>query len=133
MRDRAWSASESTAPTSCPSASNRSPQHGLRRDRLRHATLHRKRLEMCEPLLERKPLLIEVRARPPQLESDLPSSFLIAIDDLEDLIEPPPVMTRELLDARRDRGERPAMSGQHLLRLERRHAAQTSKVVVQRV
>src|SRR4029077_114818 len=123
----------STPPTSSRSESNPSPPHELRRDRLSHATLDGERLQVRETFLQSEPLLVEVFARTPEVERDLPSGFLVAIHDLEDLIETPTVVARQRLHAGHDGGERPPMRGQHLLWLERGHAAQSFQIVVQRV
>src|SRR4029077_11781101 len=98
-------------PRSCPSASNESPPHRLGRDRLAHPALHGEGLQVGQAFLQRKPLLVEVLARTPQLERDLPRGLLVTTDYLHDLVEPAPMMRDQRVDPRPGVFKRPAARG----------------------
>src|SRR5579864_9526866 len=93
--------SESAAiPRTCfPWASSPAPPHGLGRDGFVDASFDRESLQVREAFLQRKPLLVKVLPRPPELERNLPAGLLLAIDDREDLLEPAPVMRGQRIDA----------------------------------
>src|ERR1700681_2373309 len=109
MRDRVWWVSAVTQPSSCRSESGGLRAHRVARNGLQTARVHRERLQVRQRLLERKPLLVEVCARAPQLQGDLPSGLLAAADDRNDLLEPLPVVRLQDLDAGGCAGERPAV------------------------
>src|ERR1700687_3645673 len=99
MRDRVWWVSGAPQPSSCRLESSGRPAHRVGRDPLAHAAVDRERLQVRKRLLERKPLLVEILARAPQLQGDLPPGLFLAADDRHDLLETSPVVGLQDLDA----------------------------------
>ena len=58
---------------------------------------------MRQPFLKGQALLVEVLARAPQVESDLPTALFFIADELEDLVEAPRVMRHQRVHAERAR------------------------------
>src|SRR6202158_247466 len=106
MPDRGSSASGAIPPSFFRLGSSlrwwRPPPNRGRADQLLQAAFNRERLQVRESLLEGQPLLVEVLAGPPQLQSDLPRahSFVrmrvgFCGDNLHDLVEPARVVRGE--------------------------------------
>src|SRR4029077_10197026 len=122
MPDPGWSAWGAIPPSCFRSGSSlrwwRPPSHRRGADQLLQAAFDCKRLQMGEPLLERKPLFVEVVPQPPELQRHLPRGFLATRDDLQNLIESPGVVSGQLGDSPCRILERTAVGGQDEKRFE---------------
>src|SRR5579872_2452535 len=137
MRALGSSASDATRPACSGWASSpRSrapPQDPLRRDRLHQQAVHGERLQVREPFLQGEPLLVKLVPRTPEVQRDLPSALLVSPDDLDDLLEPPPVVRKEGRDSSLRVVERPSVRRHHDLWVKGDEATKAVEVVVQRV
>ena len=88
---------------------------------------------MRKRLLERKPLLVKIRARTPQLQGDLPSRLFSAADDRHDLLETLFVVRLQDLDAGGRVGERPAVGRENQVRFVGCEPAEAVEIFMQRV
>src|ERR1700674_1320802 len=128
-----WWESAATRRSCCPWESSGRPAHRVGRDRLADTAVHSECLQVRKRLLERKPLLVKIRARTPQLQGDLPSRLFSAADDRHDLLETSFVVRLQDLDAGGSVGKRPAMGREAQLRLEGGGTAEAIEIFVERI
>ena len=107
------------------------PSHRLRRDELLQPAVDRQRLQVREPFLKSEALLVEVVARPPQLQGHLPGAAFTAREDRGNLVQAPLVVSGELRNPARCIRERTAVGRKDQVGLVARQPPQAVEVLVE--